>query len=137
MTNPIIGLTIIATPYSAPTQALKARNIAYARFCLMHSIDKGEIPFASHLLYTQVLNDDQPSERALGVKLSKAFFYNAKRLAVYEDLGRSPGMTEEIVLAKSLDLPIVYRRLSGAKGFPLSPPADDRFPFPTDPHKPY
>ena len=56
-------LVIIESPYAGETE----RNLAYARRCLRHSLSCGEAPLASHLLYPQVLSDEVPAERALGI----------------------------------------------------------------------
>ena len=56
-----MSLVIIESPYAGDIKA----NIAYARRAVRDSLERGEFPIASHLLYTQpgILNDDIPSER--------------------------------------------------------------------------
>ena len=50
---------IIESPYSPGSP----ENIEYARRCLFDSLLRGESPFASHLLYTQVLDDTDSKQR--------------------------------------------------------------------------
>lgn len=54
---------ILESPYSGDIET----NIAYARRCMRDSLLRGEAPIASHLLYTQVLKDDDVQERAQGI----------------------------------------------------------------------
>lgn len=79
---------IIESPYKGDV----ARNTEYARDCLRDSLSRGEAPFASHLLYTQVLNDKDPSERAQGMAAGLAWAEHADLVAVYCDLGLTVGM---------------------------------------------
>lgn len=119
-------LTIIESPYAGAVAA----NLTYARYCVAHSIDLGEIPFASHLFYTQhrILDDRDPVQRQKGIVLGQAFFDYAKQVAVYDDLGVSPGMQEGIAFARSLGLPVHFRRILG-DAFMLAPatPAPNLF----------
>lgn len=68
-------LVIIESPYAGNVEL----NTAYARACLRDSLARGEAPIASHLLYTQVLDDTKPEERAqaiaAGLAWRKAYTY--------------------------------------------------------------
>ena len=81
----------------------------YARICLLDSIKRGEYPFASHLLYTQVLNEED--ERELGIKTGLEWGKVAEKTVVYCDYGISEGMTFGIQSAKENNRPVEYRRL--------------------------
>lgn len=85
----------------------------YARACVQDSLNRGEAPLASHLLYPQVLDDDVPEERALGIEAGLAWGAAAELTAVYQNLGISPGMLVGIERAKKEIRPIEYRRLPG------------------------
>lgn len=100
---------IIESPYAGNVE----RNVSYARACLLHSLTQGEAPFASHLLYTQlgVLQDALPTERMLGMHAGWAWMKAADLIAVYTDLGMTPGMKAGISRAINLKYPIEYRRL--------------------------
>lgn len=82
-------LVIIESPYAGDVE----RNVAYAKACMLDCIKRGEIPFASHLLYTQVLDDDDPQQRKLGIEMGVSLGLGyADKIAFYVDLGISPGM---------------------------------------------
>lgn len=108
---------IIESPYKGRDQAELERNIAYARACLRDSLQRGEAPFASHLLYTQdgVLDDAILEERNFGIAAGLAWQAAASLVAVYDDLGISEGMRKGIKLAKCKGILVEYRRLAGYK----------------------
>lgn len=101
-------LVVIESPYAGDVEA----NLRYARACLLDALRRGEAPLASHLLYTQVLNDDDPEERALG--MAAGFNWNdcADAVVVYTDRGISAGMEAGIRYAREvLDIPVEFRRV--------------------------
>lgn len=79
-------------------------NIDYARACMKDCLNRGEAPFASHLLYTQpgVLDDTVREERAKGIQAGFAWRRAAKKTVVYTDLGFSNGMRFGIADASSI-----------------------------------
>lgn len=81
---------ILESPYAGST----TKNVAYARLCLHDSIMRGEAPIASHLLYTQpnVLDEDDPLQRALGISCGIAWLPRADYSVFYTDRGWSTGM---------------------------------------------
>jgi hypothetical protein len=85
-------------------QADTEENIYYARRCLSHSLAEGESPFASHLLYTQVLDDTVPAQRELGLTLASAWYDVADLCAIYTDRGISDGMKRGIEYANKIGL---------------------------------
>lgn len=102
-------LVIIESPYAGDVQ----RNIKYARECLKDSLLRGEAPIASHLLYTQkdVLNDDLPKERKLGIDAGLAWKKVADLHVFYIDFGMSTGMKYASDYAKDQNIKIEYRTL--------------------------
>ena len=102
-------IVIVESPYAGDVE----RNVRYARAALRDCLQRGEAPFASHLLYTQkgVLNDDTPSERELGIRAGFVFRARADRTVVYSDLGISTGMHAGIRHSQELLIPIEYRSL--------------------------
>lgn len=106
MSKPFV---IIESPYSGDIKV----NIEYARRCLRDSILRGEVPFASHLLYTQdgVLDDSDPYERELGIELGLAIGPIAKKTIVYIDLGISDGMKHGIKRATNEGRQVIYRSI--------------------------
>jgi hypothetical protein len=103
-----MSLVIIESPYAGDVERS-------ARAALADSLRRGESPFASHLLYTQpgVLDDSVPAERAQGIAAGFAWGAVADLVAVYCDLGITPGMQDGIDAADERGARIVYRDLPG------------------------
>lgn len=87
------------------------RNVRYARECLRDSLDQGEAPIASHLLYTQALNDRNTDDRMLGIKAGLAWGRHATATVVYEDFGVSVGMEYGIQRAIAEGRPVIRRKI--------------------------
>ena len=108
---------ILESPYAgrsrfAPLRWLqRLHNIWYARRALADSLARGEAPLASHLLYTQVLNDRDPNQRVTGILAGLAWGTVAECTVVYRDLGISPGMRYGIERAENENRPVEYRTL--------------------------
>lgn len=102
-------LVILESPFAGDVEG----NVAYARACLRDSLQRGEAPIASHLLYTQpgVLIDDVPEERAQGIAAGLAWRRVAHASVVYVDLGISEGMRHGIKVAQAAGVQVEYRRL--------------------------
>jgi hypothetical protein len=100
---------ILESPYAGDVEA----NIEYARACLKDCLARSEAPIASHLIYTQVLDDTVPEERKLGISAGLAWCEVADAMVVYTDREISRGMANGIMAAKDAGLPIEYRKLYG------------------------
>lgn len=87
------------------------KNVVYSRRCLHDSLDRGESPYASHLLYTQkgVLDDKVPDERRRGIAAADGWLEVCDYVAVYCDLGVSSGMARGMVKAARLNKPVHLR----------------------------
>lgn len=105
-------LIILESPYAGHIEA----NVAYARSCLRDSLNRGEAPIASHLLYTQpgVLNDDDPAERQWGIDAGLAWRRVAEIAVFYVDLGWSTGMRSAQLHYDDAGFPYEIRRLPQA-----------------------
>lgn len=77
------------------------------------SLDRGEAPFASHLLYPQVLDDGNSRERMQGMSAGFVWGQHAELVAVYCDLGVSEGMRVGIRAAEQNGVTVEYRDLGG------------------------
>ena len=95
---------VIESPYAGDIQ----RNLAYAKLAMADSIYRGEAPYASHLLYTQILHDEDPEERKLGIDMGRAWIEAADLVAFYVDFGFSPGMTSCLVKLKNRTLRVPH-----------------------------
>ena len=85
--------------------------VDYARRCMMDCLERGEAPMASHLLYTQVLDDRDHEQRRLGLDAGHAWREVAEAVVVYSDYLVSGGMREGIQRAESLGIPVEYRSI--------------------------
>jgi len=75
------------------------------------SLYRGEAPFASHLLYPQMLDDTDERERRMGIEAGLLIGRSADRTVVYTDRGISPGMKQGIKRAEDEGRPVEYRSL--------------------------
>ena len=96
--KPSKPIVIIESPYAGDVE----RNLDYLDRCLYDSLRRGEAPYASHGLYPRrkALDDTIPEERELGMEAGHAFLRVADLVAVYTDLGVSPGMERGIQRAE-------------------------------------
>lgn len=99
------------------------RNLKYARRCMKDSLSRGEAPFASHVLYCheELLDDHDPAQRVDGMEAGFAWGEAADFVAVYTDLGLSPGMKTGIKRAEGRGKKIVYRSLTVRMDRPYCP----------------
>lgn len=99
---------VIESPYAGNIE----ENVKYARLCLLDSLKRGESPIASHLLYTQVLDDLKPKERIFGIDAGLAWLEVADLHVFYVDFGWSDGM----IKAKELStIPFEIREINVTK----------------------
>lgn len=104
-------MVIVESPYAGAVAA----NLAYAARCLRDSLDRGEAPFASHVLYTLdgVLDDNDPAQRKAGMEAGFTVGARADYVAVYIDRGVSPGMVEGIMRAQDRGQRVEFRAIGG------------------------
>ena len=97
----------------SPLRGDFVRNQRYARLCLLHCLQRGEAPLASHLLYahSDILDDAVPQERTLGMEAGFAWGEKADLVAVYTDLGISSGMLDGVKRAGERQISVEYRKL--------------------------
>ena len=96
-------LVYIASPYAGDIQS----NTQFAIQCCRYAIQQGCTPIAPHLLYPQMLDDSDPEQRAIGLKLGHRLLSVCHEVWVCG--GRiSSGMAGEIALAENLGIPVRY-----------------------------
>ena len=93
----------IVSRYAGDVENNVKAAIRYCRF----AIDKQKMPIAAHLLYPQIVDDNDPTEREIGT------MYGLALLALCDEVwcfGKtlSAGMEQEIKEAKRLGKPIKY-----------------------------
>lgn len=85
----------ICSPYAGDVEGNTKRAIGYMRF----AVARGAIPFAPHLLYPQVLDEDDPSQRELGLFFGTVWLGKCDELWVFGNR-ISNGMAREMAKAK-------------------------------------
>jgi hypothetical protein len=105
-------LVYVASPCRHPTKEGHLINLDYAREALKDAVvGRGEVAVAPHLLYTQILNDMNPAEAALGMRIGLRLLSQCDILAVYQDRGITDGMKREIELAQFFGINIQFRNI--------------------------
>lgn len=122
-------LVVIESPCAGTSERETEWNVAYARRACLDAIQRGEAPFASHLLYTQFLDDSEPLERWTGIRAGFAWGAHAELVAVYVDHGISERMWLGIEKAVQRGQQIEWRKVDGTVLSPsdLSAPQLRRF----------
>ena len=100
---------IIESPYRGLTPRAVQRNIQYAIAAMKDSINRGEAPFLSHLLYTNALDDRIQSERELGIVLGYTWWSKGVPICFYCDLGWTEGMVNAKLVAQRMHIRIEER----------------------------
>src|SRR5512147_3137934 len=114
-------IVILESPYAGNVE----RNLRYLRAGMRDAFLRGELPLASHALYTQpgVLDDTVPKERELGIaagfKLAEVLHFAAQFLhpchalptarVFLNDYGVSRGMNAGLLHARDIGQPIETR----------------------------
>ena len=82
---------VIESPYAGDVED----NIEFARVVCLYAIYLGYAPIASHLLYTQFLDDDIQEERMLGIEAGLAWSSQAEEVwfCLQEGAKLSKGMS--------------------------------------------
>ncbi len=96
-------LVYIASPLSGDVE----QNLDFARQACRYAIAQGVTPFAPHLLYTQMLNDNDPEERQLGLDMGNQMLELCQELWLCGDR-ISAGMAGEQKLAEELGIAVCH-----------------------------
>lgn len=100
-------LVVIESPYAGDVVG----NLAYLNRCIRECALRGDSPYASHLMLTTALDDNEPDERALGIELGLAFRRAVDMRIFYINLGWSHGMLAAVSLYRRERLPYEVRRI--------------------------
>ena len=111
--NEPMNLVVIESPYAPDLTWTTEENIAYAIRAMHDCLERGEAPYASHLLFTRpgILDDMVTVERELGITAGLVWGANADIIAVYIDHGISGGMRLGIAQHQRLGKRIMVRAL--------------------------
>lgn len=96
-------LIYVASPYAGDIE----RNVEFAKRACRYVMEQGHAFFAPHLLYPQILDDSNPTERETGLKLGHHMLERCDEIWVFGNKITS-GMEAEIERAKQLGIPIRY-----------------------------
>ena len=103
---------ILESPYRGKNTAGMARNIRYTKLCCREAFLRyAKVPFASHLLYPQMLDEFTVVERRLGIQGNFIWTDFCQSVVVYIDLGMSPGMQLAVDNATAKKKEIIFRNL--------------------------
>jgi hypothetical protein len=92
----------VVSKYAGDVEANTAAAVVYCR----RVIDAGYMPIASHLLYPQILNDNDTAERNMGLMFGLALLKLCDEVWVFGSI--SSGMAQEIEEAKRLNKKVTY-----------------------------
>jgi hypothetical protein len=94
----------------------RRRNRAYALACMRDCLERGEAPYASHLLFDHpgLLDDANPQHRKLGMEAGFCWGRVGACRVFYLDLGMSSGMRDGLSEAVRLKQQIRVRTLGGS-----------------------
>jgi len=93
----------IVSRYAGDVENNVRNAIRYCRF----AIDKKKMPIAAHLLYPQIVDDNNPDEREIGTMYGLALLALCDEVWCFGE-NLSSGMEQEIKEAKRLGKPIKY-----------------------------
>lgn len=105
MTNDAYYRPMMRVCIESPLKGDLEGNVQYARTCLRHVLDEGHAPFASHLLYTQVLDDRIEAHRELGITAGLAHGDACDERWFFVDKGWSEGMYRAMEHAETIGQP--------------------------------
>ena len=97
MNKPLI---FICSPYRGDIEA----NLESARYYCRFAVQRGGIPFAPHLLYTQFLDDSVTQERNAGLSMGLEMLTLCNELWAFGPA--TMGMAQEITEAVRLGVPV-------------------------------
>jgi len=84
-----------------------AGNIERAKEYCREVAERGALPLAAHVYFTQFLDDSIPAERESGMRMGLELLTLCDEVHVYGDT-ISEGMAREIALAEEMEMPIIY-----------------------------
>lgn len=91
------NLVYVCSPYRGEAE----RNATYAKELTRAVLKYGYTPVTPHLYLTQVLDDNDPKERGLGLTAGMELLKNCNYILVGSKYGISEGMLQEVMLARA------------------------------------
>ena len=103
--NAKIKKVFICSQYRANEKHTTEDNITRALYACKCAISRGYAPYAPHLYLPRCLDDNDPTERALGIEVGKAFLASCDEVWQW-GATVSEGMALELDYASKLGIPI-------------------------------
>ena len=103
----------ICSPYRGDTKKDTQKNAAAAVEYCRYAIDRGVIPIAPHIYFTQFLNDDIPEQREFGLQIGLDAMSECSEVWVFGDY-ISAGMKQEIEAATAAGQKVVFKHIPAA-----------------------
>ena len=91
----------------SPLRGAVESNIRIAQSMVKLALLKGHAPFAPHLQYPQILSDDVPEYRVIGMQAGLEWVGACDEVWIWGDGGISEGMKAEVAEAQRVGLPII------------------------------
>lgn len=85
-------VVVIESPFASSSPLLRKAHRLYAETAMRHALLEGKVPVASHVFYTDALDDTLEDERTLGMEAGFVLGDVSKECWVFVDLGVSEGM---------------------------------------------
>lgn len=102
---------VIESPFRGINGEYDQENISYLNMCILDCLLRGEAPFASHVMYTDSLNDYYDEQRYFGIKAGFVWRKFAEKTIFYIDRGFSLGMVKALEHCKENNLNFEIRTL--------------------------
>ena len=102
-------IAFISSAYRGPSVFAEQDNARIAQAMSLYAMKQGYAPFASHLLYTQFLDDQNPQHRQFGISMGHEFMHMASIMYVYQPHTEiSTGVRGDVLLATEHCVHIEY-----------------------------
>jgi hypothetical protein len=101
-------ISYICTPYRAKDKKQFEKQLAYTKSVARAEILCGNDVIVPHLYYTQLLDDDNPEERKIGMNSAISLLEKCDKVVVGNRYGISAGMEKEIYHAMAKGIEIQY-----------------------------
>lgn len=111
-------IAFISSAYRGPNVFVEQENARIAQAMCLLAMTDGYTPFASHLIYTQFLDDHNPEHRERGIQCGREMLLRSSVMYVYgPHTGTSEGVKGDLQTAQGENVNII------------TVPADDLRPY--------
>ena len=102
---------VVESPWRATETHTTEQHRVYLEHCMRDCLSRMESPYASHWGLPDILDDDDPLDRAMGIRAGWSWGDLAEKVCIYGDLGVTDGMRKSIQRYTLLGIPIERRTL--------------------------